>query len=280
MSDDEVVSSIMEDYVKDLVEEGKRSDDRNLDERRGIKVQTDVIDKAEGSARVELGDTKVLAGIKVETGTPFSDTPNKGVFTTNVELLPMASPEFESGPPREDAVELARVVDRGIRESDTIDLESLVIKEGELVRIVHADVHVLDYDGNLLDAIGFAVLAALKNTTYEKIDYDEEKAEKIELDEKVNLPISDTPIPVTFAKINDELILDPNLDEDRAMQARITISFNKEGYINSIQKGGSGTLDVSDVLKVAKEGNKYVEDVVSIIEEEAKEESSQESVNY
>ena len=266
MSDDEVVSTIMEDYVRDLVEEGERSDDRELNERRNIKVETDVIDKAEGSARVELGDTKVLAGIKVETGTPFPDTPNKGVFTTNVELLPMASPEFESGPPREDAVELARVVDRGIRESETIDLESLVIKEAELVRIVHADVHVLDYNGNLLDAIGFAVLAALKNTTYQKIDYNEETGEQVELDKEVNLPITDSPIPVTFAKIDDELILDPNLDEDRAMESRITISYNDEGNINSIQKGGSGTLMVSDVLKAAKEGDQYVDEVVRSIE--------------
>lgn len=272
MSDDEVVSTIMEDYVRDLVEEGERSDDRELNQRRNIKVETDVIDKAEGSARVELGDTKVLAGIKVETGTPFPDTPNKGVFTTNVELLPMASPEFESGPPREDAVELARVVDRGIRESGTIDLESLVIKEGELVRIVHADVHVLDYNGNLLDAIGFAVLAALKNTTYQKIDYNEETGEQVELDKEVNLPITDSPIPVTFAKIDDELILDPNLDEDRAMESRITISYNDEGNINSIQKGGSGTLMVSDVLKAAKEGDQYVDEVVRSIEKEVEEE--------
>ncbi len=272
MSDDEVVSTIMEDYVRDLVEEGERSDDRELNERRNIKVETDVIDKAEGSARVELGDTKVLAGIKVETGTPFPDTPNKGVFTTNVELLPMASPEFESGPPREDAVELARVVDRGIRESETIDLESLVIKEGELVRIVHADVHVLDYNGNLLDAIGFAVLAALKNTTYQKIDYNEETGEQVELDKEVNLPITDSPIPVTFAKIDDELILDPNLDEDRAMESRITISYNDEGNINSIQKGGSGTLMVSDVLKAAKEGDQYVDEVVRSIEKGVEEE--------
>lgn len=272
MSDDEVVSTIMEDYVRDLVEEGERSDDRELNQRRNIKVETDVIDKAEGSARVELGDTKVLAGIKVETGTPFPDTPNKGVFTTNVELLPIASPEFESGPPREDAVELARVVDRGIRESGTIDLESLVIKEGELVRIVHADVHVLDYNGNLLDAIGFAVLAALKNTTYQKIDYNEETGEQVELDKEVNLPITDSPIPVTFAKIDDELILDPNLDEDRAMESRITISYNDEGNINSIQKGGSGTLMVSDVLKAAKEGDQYVDEVVRSIEKEVEEE--------
>ena len=73
-----------------------------------------MIEKAEGSARVLLGKTEVLVGVKVETGEPFPDTPNEGVLTVNAELVPIASPNFEAGPPNEDSIELARVVDRGI----------------------------------------------------------------------------------------------------------------------------------------------------------------------
>ena len=52
------------------------------------------------------------------------------------ELVPFASPMFESGPPREDAIELARVVDRGIRHSEIVDKKKLCItpgKEGNLL---------------------------------------------------------------------------------------------------------------------------------------------------
>ena len=41
----------------------------------------------------------------------------KSFGTTDIELLPMAFPTFESGPPSEQAIEYSRVVDRGIRES-------------------------------------------------------------------------------------------------------------------------------------------------------------------
>ncbi len=61
-------------------------------------------------------------------GTPFADTPDKGVLSTNAELIPMGSPNFEAGPPDEHSIELARVVDRGIRESEMIDLEKMCIE--------------------------------------------------------------------------------------------------------------------------------------------------------
>jgi exosome complex component RRP42 len=60
-------------------------------------VEQGIIEKAEGSARVLLGKTEVMAGVKIETGEPFPDTPNEGVLTVNAELVPLASPTFEPG---------------------------------------------------------------------------------------------------------------------------------------------------------------------------------------
>ena len=57
--------------IEQLIEKGKRLDDRGLNDYREIKVEQGVIEKAEGSARVLLGKTEVLVGVKVETGTPF-----------------------------------------------------------------------------------------------------------------------------------------------------------------------------------------------------------------
>jgi exosome complex component RRP42 len=100
-----------------MIEKGKRLDGRGLKTTGKSKIEQGLIEKAEGSARVLLGKTEVLVGIKVETGTPFPDTPNEGVMTVNAELVPLASPTFEPGPPDENSIELARIVDRGIRES-------------------------------------------------------------------------------------------------------------------------------------------------------------------
>src|SRR6266705_3404613 len=119
---------------------------------------------------ISRGKRIVLVGVKVQTGPPFPDTPDEGVLTVNAELVPLASPSFEAGPPSEEAIELARVVDRGIRESKAIDMKSLVLQKGKTVQVVYVDIYVLDHDGNLIDAASMAALAALINAKVPKME--------------------------------------------------------------------------------------------------------------
>ena len=158
----EMMSEIKRDHIMNLLAEGKRQDGRGVTDVRKIQVETNCIESADGSARVRLGRTEVIAGVKIIPGTPFGDTPNIGVLTTGAELIPMAHPTFESGPPGEDAIELARVVDRGIRESGMVDVEKLCIVPGEEVWMCFVDIYALDYDGNLFDA---ANLTSTPSTT-------------------------------------------------------------------------------------------------------------------
>ena len=144
----DIVPEITRRSITRLINDGKRADGRAFDERRDIFIEPNVIDKAEGSARVKLGDTQVIVGVKPTIGEPFGDTPNLGVLMTNCELLPMAAPGFEPGPPSPESIELARVVDRGIRESELVDLEKLCIEEGKKVWMLFIVLHVIDYDGN------------------------------------------------------------------------------------------------------------------------------------
>ena len=95
-----LVTKVRLRQIEQLIEQGKRLDERGLLDTREIKIEQGVIEKAEGSARVYLGKTEVLVGVKVSTGEPFPDTPNDGVLTVNAELVPVASPNFEPGPPR------------------------------------------------------------------------------------------------------------------------------------------------------------------------------------
>ncbi len=237
-----VVAESKRDYIRKLALKGTRIDGRNFDEARQIKITTGFIKRAEGSALVELGDTRVLVGVKIEPGQPFPDTPNMGIMTTNAELVPLASPTFEPGPPGEEAIELARVVDRGIRESHAIDLEKLVIEEGEKVWVVFIDMHILDYNGNLFDACGIGAIAALNNAIV--------PASRYGFGEDFKLPIQHYPVPVTFAKIGEWIVADPNLDEESIATARLTVTTNEEGIINAMQKGLHGTLTYDEVKKV------------------------------
>ena len=156
MGDKYIISEIEKNHIQFLLEQKKRIDGRDLSKFREVSIETDYVQKAEGSAVVSLGNTKIIAGIKAILGTPFPDTPNTGVITTSAELSPLASSYFESGPPSEHAIELARVTDRAIRESHVIDLSKLCLFPGKSVWILFIDLYVLNDDGNLFDA---AVLA-------------------------------------------------------------------------------------------------------------------------
>ncbi len=244
----EVMASIMKDHIIELLKDKKRIDARGLEDLRPLEVKVNVIEKAEGSAWVKLGNTQVLVGIKLDLGEPFPDLPDKGVMTTNVELVPLASPTFEPGPPDERAIELARVVDRGIRESQAIDLEKLVIVPGKLVRVVFIDVHVLDHDGNLVDAAGIGAIAALLSTKMPKIEYNEETGEVVMLDEYEPLPVTKIPIPVSFAKIGGTIVVDPNLEEEQVMDGKLTITTDENGYISAVQKSEGGSFKLEEVM--------------------------------
>ncbi len=254
-----VIVRLKRKQIAQLVAKGKRLDGRGLTDYRETKVEQGVIESAEGSARVLLGKTDVLVGTKIEVGKPFSDTPNEGVLTVNAELVPLASPTFEPGPPDEDSIELARVVDRGIRESKTIDFGSLCIEPGKKVFVVFVDVYVLNYDGNLIDASALAALAALLNT--KMFNYEIEEDEVKIKPGYTPLPLTKHPIAVTFAKINDKLVVDPGLEEEQTMDARLTMTVEDKGNICAIQKGGTGYFTPKQVLEAAKIAEEKAEEI-------------------
>jgi exosome complex component RRP42 len=243
-----IIPDIIRESLTNLVKNGERSDNRKFDEYREISLETGVIDKAEGSARVKIGKTQIMVGAKPQIGEPFSDTPNVGVLMTNSELIPMAAPDFEPGPPDERSVELSRVTDRCMREAGVVDLEKLVIKEGEKVWMIFLDLHIIDYDGNLMDAAVLGSMAALMDT---KIPEARMKNDELVIDQEkmIPLPIKEKALMCTFVKINGELLVDPSLGEEQIMSARISIGMRSDGSICAMQKGGMHPLTKDEVIK-------------------------------
>jgi exosome complex component RRP42 len=245
-----IITRVKQKQIAQLIADEKRADGRGLKEYREMKIEPGLIERAEGSARVLLGKTDVVVGVKVETGEPFPDTPNEGVMTVNAELTPIASPAFEAGPPDEDSIELARIVDRGIRESKAINTEKLVIEPGKKVFVVFIDIYVLNHDGNLIDASALAAVSALINT---KMANYEIKDGEIKIKPGYEqLPIKKRPITVTTAKIGDKLVVDPIAEEEQVMDARISFAIDDDGNICAIQKGGSGYFEPQQIVEAAK----------------------------
>jgi len=253
-----IISDIKRDHIQKLIAKGKRVDERSWDEFREISVQTDFSENAEGSARVKMGNTDVLVGVKLGMGSPFSDTPDKGVLTTSAELIPLASPTFESGPPGEQAIELARVVDRGIRESGMIDVEALCITPGEEVWICFLDIYVLDYDGNLFDACSLGSVAALKSAIVPASRYDK--------GEDYPLPTSCTPISCTAVQIENSILFDPTLDEEKIAAARLTVTTDENGDIRAMQKGLNGSLTRDQITTIIETARRLGQDLRKFVE--------------
>lgn len=239
--------------MKKMFAEEKRFDGRKMDEFRDFEIEYDVSNKAEGSARVKLGKTDVIVGIKLAPGEPYPDSPDKGNLTVSADLLPLASPRFEMGPPEFPAIELPRLVDRAVRESGMIDLSKLVMKEGELVWTVFIDIYPINDDGNLIDASCLAVIAALKKTKIPELGKDNKV--NYEKESKKKLPVSEetAPISISFFKLGSSIILDPTREEEEACDGRITFGLSKwkgQYMVNSCQKSQRATLSAEEVEKM------------------------------
>jgi len=229
-----VTSEIKRDHIMSLLKKGSRVDGRAVDEFREIRIDNGLVKTADGFSWVKMGNTEVIAGVKIVPGTPFGDTPDSGVLTTGAEFISMAHPSFESGPPGEDAIELARVVDRGIRESGMIDVKKLCMKVGEEVWMCFVDIYPLNHDGNLFDAANLAAVCALNSAMIPGEQYGK--------GENKPLPVTCLPISVTSFKIENDLILDPNFDEESISSARLTVTTDDVGNFRAMQKGGKGSL--------------------------------------
>lgn len=243
--------------IKEDIKQGIRQDGRDMEKYREIKIVPNYINEsAEGSAYVEIGDTKVLVGVKFDTGEPYPDSPDEGTLITNAELVPLASKEYESGPPGEETVEIARVIDRGVRESGMIDLTELCIEKGEKIWMAYIDIHVLDYDGNLMDASSLASVAALM--TAQMPEYDEEKDE-VNRDNMEDLEVKEVPVKATGSIIGDELVFDTTAEEEEVVKSRLSVTFKEDGNLCSMQKGQNGPLapeKIEEIVNKAEEKTK------------------------
>ena len=260
---DDIIAEIKRDHLVQLAKDGKRLDGRRFDEFRSVNIRTRYIQQAEGSARVRLGDTDVIVGIKLTQGTPYPDAPNDGTMTTSAELVPLASADFETGPPSQASIEVARVVDRGIREAKSVDFGKLCIKPGEKIWMSYIDMHAVDYDGNLFDACSLGAIAALMTATVPN--------SKVHLDgvapmQDMPMPVQEVPIMVTALKLGGQILFDPTSLEEKVGGPRLSVSFDRAGNIRAMQKGLGGAFTSDEVRTIVRKGAERAAELRQVLE--------------
>ncbi|XXG50761.1 hypothetical protein AAC387_Pa02g4698 [Persea americana] len=239
--------------VSDLRVDGRRPFDYR---RLTIKFGSE-----DGSSEVQLGQTHVMAFVTSQLVQPYRDRPNEGALSIFIEFSPMADPSFEAGRPGEFAVELGRIIDRGLRESRAVDTESLCVLAGKLAWAIRVDLHILDNGGNLVDAANVAALAALLTFRRPECTVGGDDGQEVivhppEVKEPHPLIIHHLPVAVSFAFFGNGniVVIDPSHKEEAVMGSRMTATMNTSGDVCAVQKaGGEGVLQsvVMQCLRIA-----------------------------
>lgn len=267
-----LVPKIKYSAILNVVSKGFHVDRRPIMEYRQINIVHNVAPNADASVLLKLGNTQILAGIKLEIGQPFPDNPDEGVLIVNAEYIPAASPVYEPGPPDENAIELARIIDRSLRESKAIALDKLVILPGKKVWSLWLDVYVLDYDGNLIDASMLASMAALATTYIPHYEVDQATGIiKVDRSKKLApLTINRYVVAVTINKVGDYMVIDPTGEEEAIASGSITFSISEDDHVVGIQKRGMGVFSVDEIEKALEvalnKGKEIIELLKKLVE--------------
>lgn len=257
------ITKLTKKRIAEYLLSGRRFDGRGTHDFRDLSIETGVSNMAEGSARVRLGKTEVIAGIKMSVGAPYPNEEENGTMSVNAELTPLSSSRYEAGPPKFNATEIGRLIDRGIRDCGIFDFKKLCIKVGEKVWTIFIDIYSINDDGNVLDAGSIAALAALRSAKMPRYDGEKGVVEFGEwTDEGLPLNFDIMPLNITFHKVGDKFLLDPSAMEEDASDGRVAIGlseYNGKIMINSIQKSESEEISIEkmgEVLDLAEEAFK------------------------
>ncbi|NXP78551.1 EXOS9 protein, partial [Ramphastos sulfuratus] len=240
-------------FLLRAIEERKRLDGRQCYDYRNVRISFGV---DYGCCIVELGKTRVLAQVSCELVPPKANRPTEGILFFNLELSPMAAPGFEPGRQTELLVRVNRLIERCLRNSKCIDTESLCVVAGEKVWQIRLDLHLLNHDGNIVDAASIAGIVALCHFRRPDVSVQGEEVTVYTPEERDPVPLSihHMPICVSFAFFHQGtyLLVDPSEREERVMDGVLVIAMNKHQEICTIQSSGGIMLVKDQVLRCSK----------------------------
>lgn len=265
-------------FIQGGIAQDLRTDGRKRLHHRPISVETGVIPQSNGSARVRLGATEVIVSVKAELGKPSPSQLDKGKVAIFVDCSPTAGPMFEGrggeGLSTELSVSLQRCLLGGKSgEGAGIDLSSLMVVEGKLCWDLYIDGLVVSSDGNLLDALGAAIKAALSNTGIPKVNVTQDASDAdpevdISDEEFLQFDTSGVPVIVTLTKVGRHYIVDATTEEESHMSSAVSVSVNRHGNVCGLTKRGGAGLDPSVILDMISVSKHVSQQLITVLDSE------------
>ena len=198
----------------------------------------------------------------------------------SVSLTPFAESEMRSKAQAEESIEASRVIERGLKESRAIDLESLCVLPGRSVWHIFVDIRVVNDDGNALGAAGLAGLGAVCCFRRPDTSVNTDIPGGIVLHptherESVPLTMHFIPVPVVFSifressqkSISDTVILDPNLKEEMTATGSVLTTITPQGDICAVQKSQGTGISPNDLMLLLNISRKISSDISNKLKE-------------
>lgn len=225
--------------VNCITQKEKRIDGRSLLDGRTLQI---IFGQEWGCCFVNQGNTRVLAQVTAEVTEPKIVSPTEGALHINLELSSMSGPEVNTSRNSNEAVESQRSLERCIRDSKCIDLESLCIVAGSKVWTIRVDIHALNDDGNLLECTSIAAVAALAHFKRPDVTVVGTEVTVHSLDDREPVPLNlhHMPISVCMALYDQgsHILVDPTEIEERIADGCYIIGMNAHQEICSVHRRG------------------------------------------
>lgn len=265
------LSNNEKDFVLGLLKQETRVDGRKLLQLRDVEI---TFGESLGHVEVSLGKTKVIVRVSAEVTKPYEDRPYEGIFLMTTDVSSMASPIFENNRQSDEETLISRVIEKAIRRSNALDVESLCIAAGKACWMVRADVHFINYDGGLIDATCIGAIAALMHYRRPDTSIDGDKVIVHPIEERAPIPLSilHVPLCITFSFFDDSIMLvDATAQEEALRTSEMVITLNKNREVCQMLKPGGRSIDAVEVINCANIAYQTVSDLTDMIHRRLKE---------
>ncbi|XP_034484164.1 exosome complex component RRP45 [Drosophila innubila] len=253
-------------FIQGAAKQSARFDGRKLNEFRDVEL---TFGADWGTVTVSMGETKVLAQVSCDLGTPTSARGNEGTLHLNVDIKGVAFLDEVQATHDQRSLTLNSLLERTFRSSRCLDLESLCIAVEQHVWCVRVDINVLNHDGNLYDASTIAALAALMHFRRPEVSYIDDQIRTYSERERELMPLLflHYPVSVTYCvyKSTPQPLVDPTLLEENAADSIIVLSFNSYQELCTLNAGGTAPTNVRTIMQCARSAAKRSKALVQFI---------------
>jgi ribonuclease PH len=223
-----------------------RIDNRRPDQMRPVRITTDYLMTAEGSALIEVGHTRVLCAASIEETVPqFLRGSGRGWVTAEYSMLPRATSsrtprEVTRGHPSGRTQEIQRLIGRSLR--SVVDMSAL----GDRTVIVDCDV--LQADGGTRTASITGAYVALVLALKKLVEFKTLKA----------LPVIERVAATSVGILGGDPILDLCYDEDSSAEVDMNVVMTGSGRFVELQATAEKTsfddVQLARLLEMARRG--------------------------